>query len=128
MFKFGEASLKNREGINLGLIHILDHAIKITKVDFGIPNTGGLRTAHQQGALYEHGASKADGYIKKSYHQTGRAVDVHAYVDGKVSYDELHLAMVAAAMLQSASALGYVVEWGGLFRRRKDMPHFQLIV
>ena len=125
-YQFGERSKINRLGVDSRLIQISDLAIQITKIDFGIPADGGLRSAERQAELFEAGKSKADGLTRKSYHQSGRALDVYAYVDGQASWDENHLALVAAAMLQAASQLGHKVEWGGLWQSFVDMPHFQL--
>ena len=77
-------------------------------------------------SCFHAGLSKCDGYEKISSHQTGEALDVYAYVDGNASWEEHHLAMVATAMLQSASQLGVGLEWGGLWKSFIDMPHFQL--
>ena len=114
------------EGVDERLVEIAELAIQITKVDFGIPATGGLRTAEEQHQLFLDGKSKADGYDKKSYHQTGRALDFYAYVYGRATWDKKQLAMVACAFLQAASHLGYKLEWGGLFPHFEDMPHVQL--
>lgn len=125
-YKFSQSSLDNRAGVDYRLIEISDRAIQLTRVDFGIPGTGGLRTAQQQHDLFKMGKSNADGFSDKSYHQTGRALDVYAFVDGKASWEKEHLAMVATAMLQAANELGYPLEWGGLWKSFVDMPHFQL--
>ena len=109
------------------LVRVAHRAIQISKIDFGIPTDGGIRTAERQHELFEDGKSKADGYHKRSPHQSGRALDFYAYVDGKASWDREHLAMVAAAFLQAASELGIRVRWGGLFRSFSDMPHIELI-
>jgi len=124
MFKFSERSLSRRSGVDPRLIDISDMAIKSSVIDFGIPEYGGLRTEKDQRSLFAAGKSKCDGIDNKSYHQSGLALDVYAYVDGKASWEREHLAMVAAAMLQSACELGYKLEWGGLWPW--DMPHFQL--
>lgn len=126
MFKFGSRSLSILEEVHSDIQRVAHRAIQITPIDFGIPSTGGLRTAEVQNELFRNGKSKLDGYKKKSYHQSGRALDFYAYVDGKASWDELHLAMVATAFLQAASELGVKLEWGGLWRSFKDMPHVQL--
>jgi|TARA_B110000908_G_scaffold56308_1_gene68549 peptidoglycan L-alanyl-D-glutamate endopeptidase CwlK len=128
MFKLGANSLKNREGIDERLIEITDLAISLSNVDFGIPSTGGLRTLDDQVKLFTEGKSKCDGRATKSYHQTGKAVDVYAYVDGKASWDKLDLALVAAAMLQASAELGYELKWGGLWKSWQDYPHFELEV
>ena len=126
MFKLGQNSLNNRAGVDPRLIEISDLAISMSNIDFGIPSTGGLRTTEDQAALFTSGVSKADGRTNKSYHQTGKAIDVYAYVDGKASWDKLHLALIAAVMLQAAAQLGYRLKWGGNWKSWQDMPHFEL--
>ena len=126
MFKLGSNSLNNRAGVDPRLIEISDRAIQISIIDFGHPQYSGLRTTKTQAELYTAGKSKADGRTNKSYHQTGRALDVYAYVDGKASWEKEHLAIVAVAFMQSAASLGYKLEWGGLWTSFQDMPHFQL--
>ena len=126
MFKLSKSSKKRRAGVDERLIEISDLAIKITIVDFGIPGDGGVRTAKRQKELFLDSKSKCDGYDKKSRHQSGKALDFYAYVDGKASWKPEHLTMVAAAFLQAASILGYKLEWGGLWKGFRDMPHVQL--
>jgi len=126
MFKLGANSLKNREGIDSRLLDITDLAISISNVDFGIPSTGGLRTTEDQAKLWTAGSSKCDGRTNKSYHQTGKAVDVYAYVDGHASWDKLDLALIAAAMLQASAQLGHELKWGGNWKSWQDYPHFEL--
>jgi len=126
MFRLGQNSLNNRAGVDPRLIEISDLAISISNIDFGIPSTGGLRTAEDQAELFASGVSKADGRTNKSYHQTGKALDLYAYVDGKASWDTIHLALAASAMLQASAQLGYKLKWGGLWKSWQDMPHFEL--
>lgn len=87
-------------------------------------------------ALFMAGKSTCDGIHKKSYHQTGKALDFYAYIDGRASWSPYDLVKVAAAFLQAASELGYKLQWGGHFRPFKeidgsisgwDMPHVQLV-
>lgn len=123
-FKFSVSSISRRNNVDFKLIEISDLALSISLVDFGIPKYGGRRTSEEQNQLYKSGNSECDGYIKKSPHQFGQALDVFAYVNGKASWKREHLTMVACAMLQAASQLGYKLEWGGLWGW--DYPHFQL--
>ena len=125
-FQLGTNSMKNMEGIDDRLIDIAELAIALSPIDFGVPSSGGFRSTQGQAELYTSGKSKCDGTTNKSYHQTGKALDVFAYVDGKASWDTLHLTTIATAMLQSASQLGIELQWGGLWRSWKDMPHFQI--
>ena len=126
MFKLGTNSINNLAGVDGRLIDIADLGITLSNIDFGIPSTGGLRTEAVQAKLFADGVSKADGVNNKSYHQSGKALDVYAYVDGKASWDKLHLALIAAAMLQASAQLGYELKWGGLWKSWQDMPHFEI--
>jgi len=126
MFELGKNSVTNMAGIDSRLMDIVEVAIKLSNIDFGIPSSGGLRTTEDQAALFTAGKSKCDGRTNKSYHQTGKAVDVYAYVDGKASWDHLHLTHIAAAMLQASAQLGYELKWGGLWNSWQDMPHFEI--
>ena len=125
-FQLGTNSIKNLTGVDGRLIDIADLAIKLSNIDFGIPSSGGLRSTEDQAKLFADGVSKADGVNNLSYHQSGKAVDVYAYVDGKASWDKLHLALIAAAMLQASAQLGYELKWGGLWKSWQDMPHFEI--
>ena len=51
-FKFGTASLDHMFGIDAKLIRIAHRAIEISKIDFGIPETGGVRSDKVQYSLY----------------------------------------------------------------------------
>ena len=126
MFKLSSKSKQRREGVDPRLIKISNLAIQITVVDFGHPADAGKRTAERQNELYQAGKSKCDGYKKLSRHQSGKALDFYAFVDGRASWDTGHLAMVAAAFLQAASILGYKLKWGGLWKSFKDYPHVEL--
>ena len=126
MFQLGKNSVINMAGIDSRLMDIVEVAIKLSNIDFGIPSSGGLRTTEDQAALFTAGKSKCDGRTNKSYHQTGKAVDVYAYVDGKASWDHLHLTHIATAMLQASAQLGYELKWGCLWNSWQDMPHFEI--
>lgn len=126
MFRFSKRSIQRMQGVDERLVAVAHRALEISKVDFGIPSDGGLRTAEEQKALHDDGKSQLDGYTRKSYHQSGKALDVYAYVDGAASWDTEDLALVACAMLQAASELGVKLEWGGLWSSFVDMPHFQI--
>lgn len=138
MYKLSNNSKENRKNVDPRLIVISDLAIQISSVDFGHPKLSGLRSAEEQNLLYEEGKSNCDGYSKLSSHQSGSALDFYAYVDGKASWKEPHLAMVAAAFLQAGATLGYKIEWGGFWQSKNDktvdgisygwdMPHIQLM-
>jgi peptidoglycan L-alanyl-D-glutamate endopeptidase CwlK len=131
-YALSESSKKNRAGVDEPLIIVSNRAIEITLIDFGHGRDSGLRLASRQNELFRDEKSQCDGYIKKSYHQTGKALDFYAFIDGKASWERDHLAMVACAFLQAASEEGIKITWGGLWKSKShqfygwDMPHIQL--
>jgi peptidoglycan L-alanyl-D-glutamate endopeptidase CwlK len=125
-FKLSARSYERLKGVDNRIFSIIELALTITAIDFGIPKYGGLRTAVDQRNLFKAGSTKCDGIEIKSEHQSGFAFDIYAYVDGKASWDRSHLTQVAAAILQAAALLGYPLAWGGLWKSWQDMPHFQL--
>jgi len=126
MFRFSKTSNLRRLGVDCRLIQISDRALEISVVDFGIPKHGGIRTAEEQYRLFLDGKSRADGTNDLSYHQSGKALDFYAFVDGKASWHPGHLAMVATAFLQAGAEFGYKLIWGGLWlpvKTTKGVPH-----
>lgn len=85
--------------------------------------TDGVRTLERQKKLVAAGKSKT----LKSRHLVGCAVDLVAVTDdGKVSYDDGAMRVVASAMKKAAGDLGIPIEWGGDWTSFVDTPHFQL--
>ena len=131
-YALSESLKRHRCGVDERLIRISDRAIEITLIDFGHGRDSGKRLPSRQNELFRDDKSKCDGYINKSYHQTGLALDFYAFIDGKASWQRDHLAMVACAFLQAASELGIKIKWGGLWKSKShpfygwDMPHIQL--
>jgi hypothetical protein len=115
-FYFGDKSRERLKGVDGDLVRVLELGLCHSKIDFGIPKYGGVRSVEEQMGLFEDGKSKADGLKNKSKHQLGLAADVFAYVDGKASWEEEHLTHIASAILQAA----------GLWKSFTDMPHFEV--
>ena len=129
--RLSQRSIRRLKGIDPILIDILLEAIKDSPFDFGIPLYGGLRTIEQQEALYSIGRTteldrKPVTWTKKSYHMTGKAFDIYAYVDGKPTWDAKYYKPIARH-LQKVAKFSFctLLEWGGDWRR-KDLPHFQI--
>lgn len=120
MYQLSQRSLRNLEGVHPDLIRVVELAIRITSVDFGI--TEGLRTLDRQRYLVSSGASTT----MRSRHLTGHAVDLVAYLDGEVRWDWPLYDRLALAMKDAAETLGVPIEWGGDWTHFKDGPHFQL--
>jgi hypothetical protein len=120
-FKLSKRSLDRLNGVDDDLVAVVKRAIELTKVDFGV--TEGIRTLDRQRVLFNEGKSKT----MKSKHLIGRAVDVVAYVNGKVSWDKEHYVTISKAFKQAAKELEVSIRWGGDFKSFFDGPHYELI-
>jgi peptidoglycan L-alanyl-D-glutamate endopeptidase CwlK len=125
--------MERMKGVDSDLQIVFHAALDDSPIDFGIPAHGGRRTPGEQNELFIQNLSKCDGFNTKSKHQSGNALDFYAYVNGKASWDKVHLAMVASCILTTAKRLkieGLIdseLEWGGTFDSNSfdgwDMPH-----
>lgn len=143
-YRFSKRSKERIEGINPLLINILLDGIKDSPYDFGIPRDGGFRTLQRQQELYAKGrtteklrskgiediegrpnASKIT-WTLNSYHRTGNAFDIYAYVDGKASWSMKYLEPIARHLQKIAlEEFDTELEWGyDLWK--KDGAHFQI--
>ena len=135
-YQFSSKSVERMQGVHTDLIIIFTEAIKNSPIDFGIPEHGGLRTQGEQNLLFQGGASKCDGFNNKSNHQTGNALDFYAYINGRASWNKVHLAMVASCIITTAKRLkkegkiNIELKWGAEFGSDNfhgwDMPHIEV--
>ena len=105
-FKLSSRSISRLEGVDAGLITVVNAAIDMTKVDFGV--TCGMRTVEEQKALVAKGASQT----MKSKHLEGRAVDLVAYVGSNVTWSLNMYDEIADAMADAARIHGVPIKWG----------------
>lgn len=119
-FKLSNRSLKNLVGVHPDLVRVVKQAIIISPIDFAV--TEGVRTIERQKMLVEAGAS----LTMNSQHLIGRAVDLAAIVDGKVSWDLPLYHKLAQAMKAAANYCMVEIRWGGDWENFKDCPHFEL--
>jgi len=127
MFKLSKRSKSRLEGINKTLYKIAVEGVKESPFDFGITQTGGLRTAEDQNKLYKQKVSKCDGYKKLSYHQSGNAFDIYAYVGGKATWTKSYYKAIGKHLKQFAmDKYGIELRHGGDWKRWQDWPHFEI--
>ena len=131
-YNFSSRSLARLDGVNPLLVDIIKASILCAPYDFGIAWLGGYRTAEQQHTLYMSNTptkwvTSKDGYIKKSYHQTGNAVDIVIYDENRqITWKPSYFKAVAKHILKVAQEQFNVsLEWGGNWNR-KDWGHFQI--
>jgi peptidoglycan L-alanyl-D-glutamate endopeptidase CwlK len=113
-FKLSNRSLKNLVGVHPDLVRVVKQAIILTPIDFAV--TEGLRTIERQKMLVESGASRT----MNSQHLVGRAVDLAAFVDGKVSWDLPLYCKLAQAMKAAANYCMVEIRWGGVWDKRMN--------
>jgi peptidoglycan LD-endopeptidase CwlK len=105
-FKLSERSLKNLEGVRPELIEVVNFAIQVTRIDFGV--TEGLRTVDRQRELVASGASQT----MNSKHIKGHAVDLMAYIGTRASWELNLYDDIADAMRLGALEVGVPLVWG----------------
>ena len=120
-FPLNERSLKNLKGVKPEMVAVVHRAAEISPIYFVI--TEGLRTVQRQAELVAKGASMT----MNSKHITGRAVDVAAFPDGKLSWQFKYYKTISEAFKQAARELGVKIRWGGDWKSFVDAPHFELI-
>lgn len=110
-FQLGASSRRNLTGVHGDLVRVVERAISFTDCDFAVIE--GLRTATRQRELVAAGASRT----LQSRHLTGHAVDLGAYVAGRMSWDWPLYHLIADAMRAAAKIEGVPVRWGGVWDR-----------
>jgi len=115
MFKLSGRSISKLEGVKPELVEVVEKAITLTKVDFGVIE--GLRTEEKQRELVAAGASQT----MKSKHLTGDAVDLMAYVNGRGCWELNVYDEIADAMKEAAYELDVMIRWGAAWNI-KDLP------
>ena len=118
MYKLSNRSMKELIGVEPALAFLVTEAIKITKQDFMVLD--GVRSMVEQRKLVDRGVSKTFN----SYHLNGLAVDLVAYVDGTLTWDEKYYHAIAKAMKKVSKKHGIKVDWG-YDMWKWDMAHFQ---
>tara|TARA_R110000787_G_scaffold7178_3_gene24700 strand:+ start:904 stop:1302 length:399 start_codon:yes stop_codon:yes gene_type:complete len=131
MYKLSNKSRTRISGIKPVLIDILIEGIKESPFDFGIPEDGGLRTDQDQLDMFAIGRTvqlhrDPVTWTLNSYHKTGKAFDIFAYVDGEASWDMEHLEPIARHLQKIAMEMFCIKLQWGFDLWGKDGAHFQI--
>ena len=110
-FRLSQRSLDRLEGVHSDMTAVVERAIQLSKVDFGV--TQGVRTLDEQKANVAAGRSQTmrskhllqdDGF--------SHAVDVVAYVGPDVSWELNLYDDICDAFKEAAKEVGCSVKWG----------------
>lgn len=135
--KFSRNSKKNIKGIRKEIIQLAERVLAKSPHDFGVPKYGGKRSPQEQNNLFHQRpkVTQIDGFRRKSYHQSGNALDIYVYDehgacwDCKGKYKEIADLFKAEFQLMQDEGLFECEEklgWGGDWIRFKDLPHFEI--
>jgi peptidoglycan L-alanyl-D-glutamate endopeptidase CwlK len=105
-FKLSRRSRDNLIGVDPELVAVVERAIQITTVDFAV--TEGLRTEAKQRELVAKGASQT----MNSKHVKGEAVDLVAFLGGRISWELNLYDDIADAMRLAALEVNVGLRWG----------------
>jgi hypothetical protein len=119
------------------LVNAVKGFIHDTPIDFCIIENGGYRTAELQKQLYDLGNSRCDGYLNKSEHQSGLAVDLVPWVNGRPVWkdgqcERKHAFYLAGAFLTYCNRMDIPItsgaDWNGDGNLQDgwDPCHFQI--
>jgi len=120
MYTLSKKSLAKLEGVHPDMQKLVNTAICLSTIDFGISE--GLRTRERQQLLFDQGKS----LTLNSKHLKGLAVDVYAWIDGGVSWNFEHYERINLAFSRASTRIKIPYVWGGTWTRLKDGPHFEL--
>lgn len=142
VYKLSNKSKERLATCDIRLQKVIEKAITESEIDFGV--TCGHRTIAEQQKLYAQGrttkgsiVTQLDGVKKKGKHNytPSLAVDVVAFIDGKVSWEGKYYHTISKAILKAAKDLGIKIRWGGDWdgdgitsdEKFIDLPHFELV-
>lgn len=143
-YKLSKSSAKNIKGVRDGIKELIKRVLENAPHDFGIPGSGGLRTAQEQNNLFHQRpkVTQLDGFKRKSYHQTGNAFDIFVYDEHGACWECVHkykdladafkaeFAKMKSEQLDSDADCWFEEDeqlfWGGDWKRFKDLPHFEI--
>ncbi len=142
MYAFGKESRSKLATCHQDLQLIMNEAIAISNVDFGIAE--GERSIAQQIIYFREGKSKIDGVTQKGKHNysPSLAVDIYPFIEGKPKWDNEHLSYLAGVfhavseMLFKTGKINHKLRWGGnwnsdgtilIDQSFDDRPHFELV-
>ena len=110
-FSLSSRSRGKLEGVHPDMVSVVERAIDLTKVDFGV--TYGVRTVEEQERLVASGRSqtmKSKHLIQDSGYS--HAVDVVAYDGPDVVWEINVYDDICDAFKQAAEELGVAIKWG----------------
>lgn len=110
-FRLSKRSRQRLEGVHPDLREVIERAIRISTVDFGVSE--GVRTLDRQAELVHAGASRSmrSRHLVQP-HGFGGAVDVYAWVGGQARWELALYEQIARAVQKAANRIDVAITWG----------------
>lgn len=116
-FQFGKRSQDNLKGVNPLLVKVLNRALEISPVDFGVIE--GVRTVEKQRENVKKGVSKT----MDSRHLTGDAVDIlPSAIKHGMNWDLKYFMPILKAVKQAGDELGVKLRFGVNWKNDPSLP------
>ena len=144
MHYFSETSKERLATCHVDLQTLMNEAIKFCPIDFGISE--GHRSVERQQELFKQipPVTSIDGIntLSKHNYKPSKAVDIYAWVNGKLSYNMQYMAFVGGYIMALADRLylsgeiAHKIRWGGNWdgdgeiitdQTLVDLPHFEIM-
>ena len=111
-FSLSSRSRGKLEGVHPDMVAVVERAIELTKVDFGV--TYGVRTLEEQKRLYESGRSQTmnSKHLLQDDTSYSHAVDVVAYDGSDVVWEINVYDDICDAFKKAAEMHGVSIKWG----------------
>ena len=111
-FSLSSRSRGKLEGVHPDMVAVVERAIELTKVDFGV--TYGVRTLEEQKRLYESGRSQTmnSKHLLQDDTSYSHAVDVVAYDGSDVVWEINVYDDICDAFKQAAEEKVVAIKWG----------------
>lgn len=126
MYSFSTSSIAHLSKVHPDLQKVFSKAIQYSSVDFGIEYP--VRSQAEQEVLVLKGNSSSlkSRHVLRPQDTYVHAVDVFAWVNGKISWQMKYYKQIAKAVFRAAIEEQVQIEWGGHWIKPIDGPHFQL--
>ena len=132
-YYFGSRSKRRMQGgVNKNLINCVVKALEMSEFDMYIPWMGGFRKIEDQHEIYLRGASRCDGVLKKSRHQSGFALDVDVFPVTEDKQEKFEKCAKFNELMQYVwdsegyNKSGTELIWGGNWKGFPDPVHWEL--
>lgn len=132
-FKYSKRSLEVLGTVDYKLQTVMTYGLMNSPHDIILIE--GKRSLQRQQQLWRQGREIAgkqvtwvDGILKKSKHQSGKAIDFAIWREGKIVWtDEKAFKEVGEHIKKTAKLLKIDITWGGDWKgKKRDLPHVEL--